>query len=53
MASIIFDMKDLDWTLNEFGWMVDQGYHFVKAGWGMHSGAVFGQDARRESLQED
>ena len=48
MASIIFDMEDLDWTLNEFRWMVEQGYHYVKAGWGMHPGAVFGQDAGRD-----
>ncbi|MCY3710723.1 MAG: mandelate racemase/muconate lactonizing enzyme family protein [Caldilineaceae bacterium] len=48
MASFIFDMEDLDWTLNEFRWMVEQGYHYVKAGWGMHPGAVFGQDAGRD-----
>src|SRR6185437_11155426 len=35
MGSIIFDMDDLDWTLNEFAWMRDEGYRIVKAGWGM------------------
>jgi L-alanine-DL-glutamate epimerase-like enolase superfamily enzyme len=50
MASFIFDMEDLDWTLAEFGWMRDQGYKIVKAGWGMHPGAVFGMD-REQDIQ--
>jgi L-alanine-DL-glutamate epimerase-like enolase superfamily enzyme len=48
MASIIFDMDDLDWTLNEFAWMKRQGYRIVKAGWGMRPEAVFGQDRKRD-----
>lgn len=48
MASIIFDMEDLDWTINEFRWMREQGYRVVKAGWGMRPEAVFGQDRRRD-----
>ena len=34
MGSIIFDMEDFEWTLNEFRWMREQGC-MVKAGWGM------------------
>jgi L-alanine-DL-glutamate epimerase-like enolase superfamily enzyme len=48
MGSIIFDMEDLDWTLNEFRWMREQGYRIVKAGWGMRPEAVFGQDRQRD-----
>jgi L-alanine-DL-glutamate epimerase-like enolase superfamily enzyme len=48
MASIIFDMEDLDWTLAEFQWMRDQGYQIVKAGWGMTDDQLFGQDAKRD-----
>lgn len=48
MGSIIFDMEDLDWTLNEFRWMREQGYRVVKAGWGMRPEAVFGQDRNRD-----
>ena len=44
MASIIFDMEDLDWTLNEFRWMREHGYRIVKGGWGMRPEAVFGLD---------
>jgi L-alanine-DL-glutamate epimerase-like enolase superfamily enzyme len=44
MGSIIFDMRDLDWTLGEFGWMRKQGYRIVKAGWGMAPDAMFGFD---------
>jgi L-alanine-DL-glutamate epimerase-like enolase superfamily enzyme len=44
MASFIFDMEDVDWTLNEFRWMIEQGYSLVKAGWGMRPEAVFGLD---------
>jgi L-alanine-DL-glutamate epimerase-like enolase superfamily enzyme len=43
MASIIFDMDDLDWTLGEFRSFKDEGYRIVKAGWGMRPEAVFGQ----------
>jgi L-alanine-DL-glutamate epimerase-like enolase superfamily enzyme len=48
MASIIFDMDDIGWTLDEFRWMRDQGFRVVKAGWGMRPEAVFGQDRRRD-----
>lgn len=48
MASIIFDMEDFEWTLNEFRWLCEQGYSIVKGGWGMHPEAVFGQDRRRD-----
>src|SRR5262249_28166601 len=48
MGSIIFDMDDLDWTLNEFQWMRDQGYRIVKAGWGMRPESVFGDDRKRD-----
>lgn len=48
MASIHFDMEDLDWTLNEFQGFREEGYTIVKAGWGMHPDAVFGQDRARD-----
>jgi L-alanine-DL-glutamate epimerase-like enolase superfamily enzyme len=46
MASIIFDMEDLDWTLSEFASFKEDGYTIVKAGWGMRPDAVFGADAK-------
>ena len=48
MASFIFDMEDIDWTLNEFRWLIEQGYHMVKAGWGMHRQALFGQNHKAD-----
>ena len=48
MASFIFDMDDFQWTVDEFQWMRDQGYQTVKAGWGMHPDALFGQDRQRD-----
>jgi L-alanine-DL-glutamate epimerase-like enolase superfamily enzyme len=48
MASIIFDMDSLDWTLSEFRSFTEEGYQIVKAGWGMRPEAVFGQDAKRD-----
>jgi L-alanine-DL-glutamate epimerase-like enolase superfamily enzyme len=48
MGSIIFDMEDLDWTLAEFEFMRNEGYPVVKAGWGMHPGALFGDDRERD-----
>ncbi len=48
MGSVIFDMEDLDWTLAEFEFMRDEGYRIVKAGWGMHLGALFGDDRERD-----
>lgn len=50
MASIIFDMDDLDWTLAEFASFKDQGYRIVKAGWGMRPDSFFGQDRTRDLL---
>lgn len=48
MASIIFDMDDLNWTLNEFQTFRDEGYRIVKAGWGMHPASMFGQERERD-----
>ncbi|NQU39739.1 MAG: mandelate racemase/muconate lactonizing enzyme family protein [Lentisphaerae bacterium] len=48
MASIHLDMDDLDWTVNEFRWMAEQGYRIVKGGWGTRPESVFGTDARRD-----
>lgn len=48
MASFIFDMEDFGWTLDEFRWLCDQGYHMVKAGWGMHREALFGQNRKAD-----
>lgn len=48
MASIIFDMDSLDWTLNEFASFKQEGYRIVKAGWGMTREAMFGQNAARD-----
>ncbi|MGE0212890.1 MAG: mandelate racemase/muconate lactonizing enzyme family protein [Parvibaculaceae bacterium] len=48
MASIIFDMDDLDWTLKEFQGFRDEGYGIVKAGWGMRVDAMFGQNRKRD-----
>lgn len=50
MASIIFDMDDLDWTLAEFQSFKDEGYRIVKAGWGMRPDSFFGQDRRKDLL---
>jgi L-alanine-DL-glutamate epimerase-like enolase superfamily enzyme len=44
MASIIFDMEDLDWTVAEFASFKAEGYKIVKAGWGMTPDAMFGMD---------
>ena len=48
MGSIIFDMENIDGTVDEFRWMRDQGYRVVKAGWGMKREALFGQDRKRD-----
>lgn len=48
MASILFDMESLEWTLNEFRSFKEAGYGIVKAGWGMRPEAVFGQDRKRD-----
>jgi L-alanine-DL-glutamate epimerase-like enolase superfamily enzyme len=48
MASIIFDMDDLEWTLNEFRGFVDAGYRIAKAGWGMKPDSMFGEDRERD-----
>ena len=48
MASFIFDMEDVAWTLDEFRWLKAQGYEVVKAGWGMRPEAVFGLDRNKD-----
>jgi L-alanine-DL-glutamate epimerase-like enolase superfamily enzyme len=48
MASIIFDMDDLDWTLSEFQSFRDDGYRITKAGWGMRPDSFFGQDRAKD-----
>ena len=48
MASIIFDMENLEWTLNEFRWLREQNYRVVKGGWGMRPEALFGHDRQRD-----
>ena len=48
MASVIFDMEDIDATEKEFAWMCEQGYQIVKGGWGMHPGALFGDNRDRD-----
>ncbi|HJL69929.1 MAG: mandelate racemase/muconate lactonizing enzyme family protein [Anaerolineales bacterium] len=48
MASVIFDIEDIDATEREFAWMCDQGYDILKGGWGMHPGAVFGDNRERD-----
>lgn len=48
MASFIFDMDDLDWTLSEFRGFVDAGYKISKGGWGMTPDSMFGQDRERD-----
>ena len=48
MASIIFDMEDIEWTVNEFRWLREEGYRVVKGGWGMRPEAVFGLDRARD-----
>ena len=48
MGSIIFDMRDLDATLQEFDFMRTAGYPILKAGWGMDAQAMFGQDEARD-----
>ena len=48
MGSIIFDLDDVDWTLNEFAWMKEQGYRNVKAGWGMRTDNVFGMNQKND-----
>jgi L-alanine-DL-glutamate epimerase-like enolase superfamily enzyme len=48
MASIHLDMDKLDWTVNEFRWMREQGYKIVKGGWGVVPESVFGTDRKRD-----
>lgn len=48
MASIHLDMDNLDWTVNEFRWMREQGYRIVKGGWGMRPESVFGSNRNRD-----
>ncbi len=48
MASIHFNMVDLDWTINEFRGFVEAGYFIVKGGWGSRPDAVFGDNRKRD-----
>jgi len=48
MASIHFDMIDLDWTIREFRSYVEEGYFIVKGGWGSRPDAVFGDNRKRD-----
>jgi L-alanine-DL-glutamate epimerase-like enolase superfamily enzyme len=48
MASIHFNMIDLDWTINEFRSFVEEGYFIVKGGWGSRPDAVFGDNWKRD-----
>ena len=48
MASIHFDMLDLDWTIREFRSYVEEGYFIVKGGWGSRPDAVFGDNRKRD-----
>ena len=48
MASVIFDMEDIDATEKEFAWMCAQGYNIVKGGWGIQPDAVFGDNRERD-----
>jgi L-alanine-DL-glutamate epimerase-like enolase superfamily enzyme len=48
MASIHFNMTDVDWTLNEFSGFCEQGYRVVKGGWGANPDAVFGTNCKRD-----
>jgi L-alanine-DL-glutamate epimerase-like enolase superfamily enzyme len=48
MASIHFDMDDLDKMAAEFGLFREQGYQIVKGGWGREPNSAFGCDERRD-----
>jgi L-alanine-DL-glutamate epimerase-like enolase superfamily enzyme len=48
MASIHFNMVDLDWTIKEFRSYVEEGYFIVKGGWGSRPDAVFGDNRKRD-----
>ncbi len=48
MASIHFDMDNLDWTVNEFATFRAEGYSIVKGGWGTSPKSVFGVNKHRD-----
>jgi L-alanine-DL-glutamate epimerase-like enolase superfamily enzyme len=48
MASMHFNMIDLDWTIKEFRSYVEAGYFIVKGGWGSRPDAVFGDNRKRD-----
>lgn len=48
MASIVFDMEDLNQTVEEFRRLRDQGYPMLKGGWGMTPEAQFGMHGERD-----
>ena len=47
-ASIIFATDDLDRIGREYSGFVEQGYRFVKGGWGHDLGIAFGTDRQRD-----
>lgn len=48
MASIVFDMENPAWTVDQFRLFQRQGYRIAKAGWGMTPEAQFGMDRERD-----
>lgn len=48
MGSIHLDMDNLDWTVDEFRFMANEGYTIAKGGWGTRPESVFGTDAKRD-----
>ena len=48
MASIVFDMDDVAWTVDQFKLFQQQGYRYMKAGWGMTPDSLFGMRRDRD-----
>ncbi len=48
MASIVFDMDDVAWTVDQFKIFQQQGYRYMKAGWGMAPDSLFGMRRDRD-----
>ena len=49
MASIVFNMDDVAWTVDQFKLFQQQGFRFVKAGWGMSPSSLFGMHRDRDA----
>lgn len=47
-ACIHLDMDDVDWSLNEFRSFAEEGYRYVKGGWGSRPESVFGADRAKD-----